>query len=115
VVLLIHSKVPIRSFEECKGKKSRYPGDMIAEIFSYAGVATVILPDAEVYQALEKGVIDAAGVLGPAANYDPNFAEVAKYSTMGPPSTPCLHQPADLMDLTVNSGDGCCAWTNSPA
>ena len=31
---LIHSKIPIRSFEEFKGKKIRYPGGMIAEIFS---------------------------------------------------------------------------------
>src|SRR4029453_7444868 len=48
---LIHSKVPIRSFEEFKGKKIRFPGGMISEIFSYAGVSTVILPGGEVYQA----------------------------------------------------------------
>ena len=35
-------------------------------------------------------------------NYNLGFAEVAKYIIMGPPSTPCLHQPVDLMDLTVN-------------
>ncbi len=35
-------------------------------------------------------------------NYDLGFAEVAKYIIMGPTSTPCLHQPVDLMDLTVN-------------
>jgi len=43
---LIHSRVPIRSFEEFKGKKIRFPGGLIAEIFSYAGVSTVILLDA---------------------------------------------------------------------
>jgi TRAP-type mannitol/chloroaromatic compound transport system substrate-binding protein len=99
---LIHSKVPIRSFEEFKGKKIRYPGGMIAEIFSRAGVSTVLLPGEEVYPALEKGAIDAADFIGPAVNYDLGFAEVAKYIVMGPPTTPCLHQPVDLMDLTVN-------------
>jgi TRAP-type mannitol/chloroaromatic compound transport system substrate-binding protein len=99
---VIHSKVPIRSFEKFKGRKIRFPGGMIAEIFSYAGVSTSILPGGEVYQALEKGVIDAADFVGPANNYDLGFAEVAKYIILGPPSTPCLHQPVDLMDLTVN-------------
>ena len=82
---LIHSKVPIRSFEEFKGKRIRYPGGMIAEIFSYAGVSTVILPGGEVYAALEKGVIDGADFVGPAVNYDLGFAEVAKYIIIGPP------------------------------
>jgi len=99
---LIHSRVPIRSFEEFKGKKIRYPGGMIAEIFSLAGVSTVLLPGQEVYPALDKGVIDAADFIGPAVNYDLGFADVAKYIIMGPVTTPCLHQPVDLMDLTVN-------------
>jgi len=99
---LIHSRVPIRSFEEFKGKKIRYPGGMIAEVFSYAGVSTVILPGGEVYQALDRGLIDAADYPGPAVNYDLGFAVVAKYIIMGPTATPCLHQPVDLMDLTIN-------------
>ena len=101
---IIHLKVPIRSFEEFKGKKLRYPGGMIAEIYASAGVATVLLPGGEVYPALEKGVIDGADFVGPAVNYNLGFAEVAKYILIGPPSTPCLHQPVDLMDLTVNMG-----------
>lgn len=99
---LIHSKVPIRSFEEFRGKKIRFPGGMISEIFSHAGVSTVILPGGEVRQALERGLLDASDYTGPAVNYDLGFADVTKYIVMGPPSTPCLHQPVDLMDLTVN-------------
>ena len=99
---LIHSKVPIRSFEEFKGRKIRFPGGMISEIFSYAGVSTVILPGGEVYQALDRGLLDASDYTGPAVNYNLHFGDVAKYIIMGPPSTPCLHQPVDLMDLTVN-------------
>jgi TRAP-type mannitol/chloroaromatic compound transport system substrate-binding protein len=99
---IIHSKVPIRSFEEFKGKRIRLPGGMTAEIFSHAGVSTVILRGGEVYPALETGAIDAADFIGPAVNYDLHFADVAKYIIMGPPTTPCLHQPVDLMDLSVN-------------
>jgi len=107
---LIHSKIPIRSFDEFKGKRIRMPGGMIAEIFSYAGVSTVILPGGEVYQALERGAIDAADFIGPAVNYDLNFGVVAKYIVMGPATTPCLHQPVDLMDLSVNLGK----WNTLP-
>jgi TRAP-type mannitol/chloroaromatic compound transport system substrate-binding protein len=99
---LVHAKVAIRSFEEFKGKKIRFPGGMIADIFALAGVSTILLPGGEVYPALEKGLLDASDYTGPAVNYDLGFAEVAKYIVMGPISTPCLHQPVDLMDLTVN-------------
>jgi TRAP-type mannitol/chloroaromatic compound transport system substrate-binding protein len=99
---LIHSKVPIRSFEEFKGKRVRFPGGMPAEIFQQAGVSTVILPGGEVRAALERGAIDAADFVGPANNYDLGFADVAKYIIMGPATTPCLHQPVDLADVSVN-------------
>jgi TRAP-type mannitol/chloroaromatic compound transport system substrate-binding protein len=99
---LIHSKVPIRSFEEFKGKRIRFPGGMPAEIFQNAGVSTVLLPGGEVRAALERGAIDAADFVGPAVNYDLGFAAVAKYIIMGPPTTPCLHQPVDLAELSVN-------------
>jgi len=49
---LIHSKVPIRAFEEFAGKKIRYPGGIIADIYRSAGVATVLLPGGEVYPGL---------------------------------------------------------------
>jgi TRAP-type mannitol/chloroaromatic compound transport system substrate-binding protein len=99
---LIHSKVPIRSFEDFKGKKIRYPGGVIADIYRAAGVSTVLLPGGEVYPALEKGVIDASDYVGAAVNYNLGYGEIAKYIIMGPPSTPCLHQPVDLMSVEVN-------------
>ena len=99
---LIHSKIPIRSFEDFKGKKIRYPGGIIADIYRAAGVSTVLLPGGEVYPALEKGVIDASDFVGWAVNYNLGFAEIAKYIIIGPPSTPCLHQPCDLMSIEVN-------------
>ncbi len=99
---LIHSKVPIRSFEDFKGKKIRFPGGMIGDVFTAAGVSTVLLPGGEVYPALERGVIDAADFVGPAVNYNLGFHQVTKYIILGPPSTPAIHQSVDLMDVTVN-------------
>jgi TRAP-type mannitol/chloroaromatic compound transport system substrate-binding protein len=107
---LIHSKVPIRSFEEFKGKKIRYPGGIIADIYRAAGVSTILLPGGEVYPALEKGVIDASDYVGAAVNYNLGFGEIAKYIIMGPPSTPCLHQPVDLMSVIVNMN----SWKKLP-
>jgi len=99
---IIHSKIPIRSFEEYRGKKIRFPGGIIAEIFRAAGVSTVLLPGGEVYPALEKGVIDGADFVGAAINYNLGYGEIAKYIIMGPPSTPCLHQPVDLQCIGIN-------------
>jgi len=47
-------------------------------------------------------VIDASDFVGAAVNYSLGFAEITKYIIMGPPSTPCLHQPVDLMSLDIN-------------
>jgi TRAP-type mannitol/chloroaromatic compound transport system substrate-binding protein len=99
---LIHSKIPIRSFEEFKGKKIRFGGGLIADLFKEAGVSTILLPGGEVYPALEKGVIDAADFVGAAINYNLGYGEIAKYIIMGPPTTPCIHQPVDMMSFVVN-------------
>jgi len=99
---LIHSRVPIRGFEDFKGKRLRMPGGLIAEVFERAGCKTVVMAGGEVYSALQKGTLDAADFVGPAVNYRMGFADVTKYIILGPPSTPCLHQPVDLLDVTVN-------------
>jgi TRAP-type mannitol/chloroaromatic compound transport system substrate-binding protein len=99
---LIHSKIPIKSFEDFKKKKIRFPGGMIGDVFKAAGVEVAAFPGGKVHGALKAGEIEAADFTGPAVNFNLGFAEVAKYIIMGPPSTPCLHQPCDLMEITVN-------------
>ena len=103
---VIHSKIPITSLAEMKGKKIRLPGGMVSEVFQQFGVSTVALPGSDIFPALEKGTIDAADFVGPAVNYDLGFHQVTKYILMGPPGTMSIYQPVDLMDLTVNMG----AW-----
>jgi TRAP-type mannitol/chloroaromatic compound transport system substrate-binding protein len=107
---IIHSKVPITSLEDLKGKKLRVPGGMVSEVFQKFGCSTVALPGSDIFPALEKGTIDAADYVGPAVNYDLGFHQVTKYILMGPPGVMSLYQPVDVMDLTVNMG----AWKRLP-
>jgi TRAP-type mannitol/chloroaromatic compound transport system substrate-binding protein len=98
---IIHSKVPIRSIDDFKGRKMRVPGGMVAELFSAAGAKTTLLPGSEIFPALDKGTIDVADYVGPAINYALGFHQVTKYISMGPPGFMSIYQPVDLMDLTV--------------
>ncbi len=98
---IIHSKVPIRSIDDFKGRKMRVPGGMVAELFSAAGAKTTLLPGSEIFAALEKKTIDVADYVGPAVNYALGFHQVTKYISMGPPGQMSIYQPVDLMDLTV--------------
>ncbi len=98
---IIHSKVPIRSIEDFKGRKMRVPGGMVAELFSAAGAKTTLLPGSEIFAALEKETIDVADYVGPAINYALGFHQVTKYISMGPSGFMSIYQPVDLMDLTV--------------
>ena len=103
---IIHSKVPIRSVDDFRGRKMRLPGGMVAEVFQELGAKTTLLPGSEIFPALEKGTIDVADYVGPAVNYALGFHQVTKYISMGPPGFMSLYQPVDLMDLTV----GMDAW-----
>ncbi len=103
---IIHSKVPIHSIEDFRGRKMRLPGGMVAELFQAAGARTTMLPGGEIFSALESETIDVADYVGPAINYALGFQKVTKYISMGPPGTMSIYQPVDLMDLTV----GMKAW-----
>ncbi len=99
---IIHSKVPIRSIEDFRGRKMRLPGGMVAEVFQAAGAKTTLLPGSDIFPALEKGTIDVADYVGPAVNYALGFHQVTNFVVAGPPGFLSLYQPVDLMDLTVS-------------
>jgi len=98
---IIHSKVPILSIDDFKGRKMRLPGGMVAEVFQDAGAKTTLLPGSEIFPALDKGTIDVADYVGPAINYALGFHKATKYISMGPPGFMSIYQPVDLMALTV--------------
>ncbi len=99
---LIHSNIEISSLDDFNGLKLRVPGGIVADCFADIGARTTLLPGSEVYPALERGIVDAADFVGPAVNYDLGFHQVTNVIVMGPPSTPCLHQPVDLMDISFS-------------
>ena len=56
-----------------------------------------MLAGGEIYQALEKGVIDAGEFCSPSIDWGMGFQEVTEYW-----ATPGWHQPASLLGLMIN-------------
>ncbi len=100
----IHSKFPIHKIADWKGKKGRFVG-LAGPVMKKLGAAVTPLPTAEVYSALEKGVIDFADRGGLAANYDAGLYEVAKYIIL-----PGFHQPTTACIYAANLA----AWNKLP-
>ena len=73
-----HSHKRVQTLEDFKGLKLRTSG-AFAEIASRLGAATVVIPGAEVYEALERNVIDAVEWGSPEINRSTGFQDVAKY------------------------------------
>ena len=68
-----------------------------AEIAGRLGASTVILPGAEVYPALERGVVDAIEWGSASANLPSGFHKIAKYVIM-----PGIHQPGAVFECAFN-------------
>lgn len=94
--IFLHSNKPIRTIDDLKGTKIRTASEW-AKIMERLGASVVNLSGGEVYQALERGVVDAAEFSSPAANYPAGLHEVTKYI-----SKPAIHQPTTTVDLLIN-------------
>lgn len=92
----IHSKVPLNSLADLKDKKGRFVG-LASTVMGHLGVAVTALPTAEVYSALDKGVIDIADRGDLTANLEAGLGEVAKYIVMPGP-----HQPSTATSYVAN-------------
>lgn len=92
----IHSKTPINTIADLAGKKGRFVG-LASTVMSDLGVVTTGIPTAEVYQALEKGVIDIADRGDLTANYEAGLYEVTPYLIM-----PGYHQPTTATSYVAN-------------
>ena len=73
-----HSHKRVQTLEDFKGLKLRTAG-AFAEIASRLGAVTVVIPGSEVYEALERNVIDAVEWGSPEINRSTGFQDVAKY------------------------------------
>lgn len=92
----IHSKVPINTLDDLRGKKGRFVG-LASTVMGALGVSVTPLPTGEVYSALDKGVIDLADRGDLTANLEAGLGEVAKYIVMPGP-----HQPTTATSYVAN-------------
>lgn len=101
---IIHSHKPIRSLEDLKGLKMRTAG-VWAELLPKMGASAVTLPASDIYQALEKKLVDAIEWADPGTNFPLGYHQVAKYIVV-----PGLHQPSWPWELVINPK----AWEKLP-
>ncbi|MBG0777056.1 MAG: TRAP transporter substrate-binding protein DctP [Desulfovibrionaceae bacterium] len=85
--VFFHSKVKLESMKDIKGLKARCMGDG-GEILKRMGAATVIIPGGELYEAMQRGTIDAFEYSTLASNWNMHFNEVAPYVYLSPSRAP---------------------------
>ncbi|HEX16735.1 MAG TPA: hypothetical protein ENF44_06395 [Deltaproteobacteria bacterium] len=90
------SRKPIKSLADFKGLKFRTVG-IWGKCLERLGARVVSLPGAEVYPALERGVIDAAEFATPAIDKKLGFYEICKYLLV-----PGIHEPCAPLETLVN-------------
>lgn len=92
----MHSTKRVQSIADFEGLKLRTAGAW-AEISAELGVSAVTLPGAEVYAALERGVIDAVEWSTPYLNKSAGFHKIAKYIIL-----PGYHHATTVLECNVN-------------
>jgi TRAP-type mannitol/chloroaromatic compound transport system substrate-binding protein len=102
--VFFHSKKKLASLADIKGLKARCMGDG-GEILKRMGAATVIIPGGELYEAMQRGTIDAFEYSTLASNWNMHFNEVAKYVYISP-----TRAPSDPQVFFVNKD----AWNKLP-
>jgi TRAP-type mannitol/chloroaromatic compound transport system substrate-binding protein len=101
---LAWSNKPIKSMEDFKGLKFRTSGYW-GEILAEAGASVVMLPAGQIYEALQRNVIDAGEFSIPSMDRTLAFHEIAKYLLV-----PGIHQPSTILDILINKK----SWENLP-
>ena len=99
-----HSTVPIKSVKDIKGLRMRTAGDG-GEVLTRMGASVVFLPGGELYEAMQRGVIDAFEYSNSSVNWDMGFQEIAKYLIFS-----ATRAPSDPLMFFVNSD----AWDELP-
>lgn len=95
-----HSTVPLKTVSDLLKVKFRAAGDG-GEILTRMGVATVFMSSGEIYESIQRGVIDAFESGGPDTNWSRGFHEVADYLYISP-----SRAPTDEASIIVNKA----AW-----
>ncbi len=86
----------INSISDYQGLKMRIP-NLGGKVYARAGATTVLTPLAEVYAVLERGVIDAAELIGPYDDMKMGLHRTARYYYY-----PGWHEPGTTLDFGFN-------------
>ncbi|MBA7537146.1 Monocarboxylate 2-oxoacid-binding periplasmic protein [subsurface metagenome] len=100
-----YSNTPLETMADFKGLKFRTAGDWGEVITEYFGASVIFCPGGEVYEAMQRGVIDAFEFSSPSVNVPFGFNEIAKYAMF-----PGIHAPGVLIPSLVNKD----AWNALP-
>ncbi len=87
---------PIESLDDFRGLKIRFAG-LGGKVMQKLGASVTMLPGGEIFQALEKGAIDATEFSMPAVDQKLGFDRIAKYNYF-----PGWHQTFSAAHLVVN-------------
>jgi TRAP-type mannitol/chloroaromatic compound transport system substrate-binding protein len=100
----LYTSFELNSPDDLDGKKMRLLGDE-AEIFGPLGVAAVATPSPELYEALQRGVIDGFQHSSLAVDLNFGFQEIVDYAYVSP-----ARQPTDAYIYLVNEQ----SWADLP-
>jgi len=100
----LYTSFEMNGTEDLAGKKMRLLGDE-ATIFGKLDVAAVSTPSPEIYEAMQRGVIDGFQHSSLAVDWPMGFHEIVDYAYVSP-----LRQPTDAYIYIVNKG----SWAALP-
>jgi len=96
---------PIESLEDFDGLKLRAGGIEVKEVLQEFGAELVFVEAAEIYTALERGIVDGLELGFPSYDWDFNIQEITKYWCL-----PGWHQPGTTHGFMVNMDE----WNKLP-
>ncbi|HHE41244.1 MAG TPA: hypothetical protein ENL12_01165 [Dehalococcoidia bacterium] len=94
--LLCHSNAEINSVDDFKGLSFRTMGPW-AEVIESFGASVVTVPGGEIYEAAQRGVVDAFEYCGPGIDWTMGFHEITTHIGM-----PGIHSPMSSNMLIMN-------------
>jgi TRAP-type mannitol/chloroaromatic compound transport system substrate-binding protein len=92
-----HTTKELNTLEDMKGLKFRFGATRLAEIYKPLGVAGVVMSGAEIYESMQRGVIDAFEYITASVTWGMGFHEVCDYIYLSP-----VRQPHDGQDLFMS-------------
>ncbi|MGX8791810.1 TRAP transporter substrate-binding protein [Oceanobacillus sp. M60] len=101
----IRSTEPIESLEDLNGLNIRFVGTVQSRLMQEFGGNPVNLPAGELYESIQRGVIDAVEFSGPSGDKALNLDEVTNYV-----ATPSWHQTASVTGVMINQD----VWESLP-